>query len=258
MQSYQLHVLALLRGQTVYHGEALKELNLRPGDTFGMFCRWEALADFHTNPDYVVLTTLYPKEELRPHKVGFALFFFLLAIAMIVFGGFSVSVGLLLGAVGMIASGVLSVDEAYETVSWKSVFLLAGLIPLGLAMQTTQTTDWLIQHFPFLREDLPIWALEALFALLSTVLTFAISGVGATIVLVPVAIDLAMNVGADPRVFALIVAVAASNTFLMPMQQANALIAGPGNYKFSDFLKMGFWLMLLYWIVMLLSIHLFF
>lgn len=257
-RNYQLHVLAIYRGQTIYQGEELKDLTLRSGDTLGIFCRWEALADFHKNPDFVVLTTSYPREELRPQKAWLAIFFFILALLLIVFGGYPVSIGLLLGGVGMIATGVLTIDEAYETVSWKTVFLLGGLMPLGLVMQTTHTTDWLTQHTPILREDLPIWVIQAGLAFSATLFSFAISAAGSTIVLVPVALDLALNVGADPRIFALIVAVASSNTFLLPMQQANALIMGPGGYKISDFVRSGFGLTILYWIMMLFAINLFF
>jgi di/tricarboxylate transporter len=254
-RTYQLHVLALFRGQTVSQGEELKELVLRSGDTLGIFCQWEALADFHKNPDFVVLTTSYPREEIRPKKMWFALLFFFLALILIVVGKFPVSVGLLLGAVGMIATGVLTIDEAYDTVSWSSVFLLAGLIPLGLAIQTTHTSDWVTQHIPFLHENLPVWVIESVLALLSTFFSFAISPVGATIVLVPIALDLATSLGAEPRVFALIVALCASNSFLLPMQQVNALISGPGSYKSSDFFRAGIGLTLLYWVIVLVAVN---
>lgn len=257
-RTHQVHVLAVYRGQTVYQGEDLKDLILRSGDTLGMFCRWDALADFHKNPDFVVVTTSYPREEIRPKKVKYAISFFILAILLIVGGGFPVSIGLFLGAAGMIATGVLTIDEAYESVSWKTVFLVAGLIPLGLVMQSTHTTDWLIQYTALIKEDLPYWVLQGGLAVLSTALALFISNVGATIVLVPVAIELAIHVGADPRVYALIVAVAASNSFLMPTQQANALIAGPGGYQAKDFIKVGGSITILYWIVTLTMINLLF
>lgn len=257
-RNYELHVLALYRDQKVYRGNELNDLVLRSGDTLGIFCEWEALSDFHKNPDFVVLTTSYPREEIRPKKIGYALFFFILAVFLIVGGGYSVSVGLFLGAVGMIGTGVLTIDEAYEAVSWKTVFLLAGLIPLGLVMQTTQTADWLIQHSLHLWGNLSVVGIEVCLAILTTLLTFVLSGVGATIVLVPVAMELAVRIGGDPRLFALIVAVSCSNTFLMPMQQANALIIGPGNYQFKDFVRLGSPMTILYWIVMLVGINLLF
>jgi di/tricarboxylate transporter len=254
-RTHQLNVLALYRGQTVYAGEALRELVLRSGDTLGMFCEWKALADFDNNPDFVVVTTAYPREELRPEKAKFGLFFFVLSLLLIVVGNFPVSVGLLLGASGMIATGVLSIDEAYESVSWKTVFLVAGLIPLGLAMQATHTTDWLTQYLLMFQANVPLVVIEGGLAIVSTILAFFLSNVGATIVLVPIALDLAAHIGADPKVFALIVAIAASNTFIMPNQQVNALIAGPGGYSPKDFFRIGGGMTILYWAAMLLSIH---
>lgn len=257
-RTHQVHVLAVYRGQTVYQGEELKDLILRSGDTLGMFCRWEALADLHKNPDFVVVTTTYPQEEMRPGKVIYALSFFALAILLIVLGKYPVSIALLLGAAGMIATGVISIDEAYESVSWKTVFLVAGLIPLGIAMQDTHTTDWLTQHSPLWKDDLPSWAIQLGLAMLATLFGFVISNVGATIVLIPVALELAFNVGADPRIYALIVAIASSNTFLMPTQQVNALIAGPGGYRTSDFIRVGLGLTLLYWFITLAGVNLLF
>lgn len=254
-RNYELHVLALYREQKVYRGEELKDLVLRSGDTLGIFSRWEALAEFHNNPDFVVLTTSYPREEIRPKKMGFAFLFFILSIALIVWGGYSVAVGLLLGAVGMIATGVLTIDEAYEAVSWKTVFLLAGLIPLGLVMQTTHTADWLIYHSILVWEHLPTWLVQLGLILITMIFTFVLSSVGATIVLVPVALELALRIGQEPRLFALIVAVACSNTFMMPMQQANALIAGPGNYTLKDFFRFGAGMTILFVIVMVLVIN---
>jgi di/tricarboxylate transporter len=257
-RTHGLHVLAVYRGQTVYQGEELNALVLRSGDTLGMFCRWEALAAFHKNPDFVVVTTSYPREEIRPKKVAHALFFFILSILLIVWGNFPVSVALLLGAAGMIATGVLTIDEAYASVSWKNVFLIAGLIPLGLVMQSTHTTDWLTQHTFLLNGNLPNWMLQLALAFFSTLFGYVLSGVGATIVLVPIALELAFNVGADPRMYALIVAISASNAFLLPTQQANALIAGPGGYHTKDFLKVGGGMTILYWATMLITVNLWF
>ncbi len=257
-RTHGLHVLAVYRDQTVYQGEELNTLVLHSGDTLGMFCRWEALAAFHKNPDFVVVTTAYPREEIRPKKVAHAVSFLALSVLLIVWGDFPVSVALLLGAAGMIATGVLTIDEAYASVSWKNVFLIAGLIPLGLAMQSTHTTDWLTQHAFLLKNGLPNWMIQLGLAFLSTMFGYVLSGVGATIVLVPVALELAFNVGADPRIYALIVAISASNGFLLPMQQANALVAGPGGYHTKDFLKVGSGMTILYWIVMLISVNLWF
>ncbi len=254
-RTHQVHVLAVYRGKTVYRGEELKEIVIRSGDTLGMFCRWEALANFHKDPDFIVVTSSYPREENRQSKVKYALSFFVLSLLLVTVGNFPVSIGLLLGAAGMIATGVLSVDEAYESVSWKSVFLMAGLIPLGLVMEATQTTDWLTQNALLLKGELSNWIIQSGLAVFSTLLSIVISNVGATIILVPLAIEIALNTGADPRMYALIVALASSNAFLMPTQQANALIAGPGGYHTKDFLKAGSGMTLLFWVVMLVGVN---
>ena len=255
-RDYQVNVLAVYRDQTVYRGEALKSLVLRSGDTLGMFSDWQALANFHKNPDFVVVTTIYPQAALRPQKAVMALCFFAVSLLMIIFEHCSVSIGLLLGASGMIASGVLSIDEAYESVSWKTVFLMAGFMPLGLAMQSTGTTDWLTQYSLLLKGDCADWAVQALLAIVSTLMGYALLGVGATIVLVPIAIDIAFHSGANPALYALIVALASNNSFLMPNQQVNVLIAGPGGYSTRDFLRVGSGMTLLYWLGMLLMVNL--
>ncbi len=255
-RNHHVHVLAVYRGKTVYRGEALKSLILRSGDTLGMFCQWEALSDFHKNPDFVVVTTAYPREKIRQNKVGCALAFLILPILLIMLGNFPVSVGLLLGAAGMIATGVLNIDEAYESVSWKTVFLIAGLIPLGLAMQATHTSDWLMQYSIFLKDGIPLWCVQGALAVVASLVACVLSAVGATIILVPIAIDLALQVGADPSVYGLIVAIASNNSFMMPNQQANALIAGPGGYGTSDFFRVGGGMSVLYLVVTLVMINL--
>jgi di/tricarboxylate transporter len=257
-RNYQLHTLALLRGNKVYHGDDLNHLILRPGDTLGMFGRWEALMEFSKHPDFFVLTTTYPRDRTYPEKMPQALFFFLVAIFLVIFGHFPISVGLLVGAVGMIATKVLSIDQAYDAVSWKTVFLIAGLIPLGLAMRTTGTTAWLVGILPMDKLSMHPWYVLIALTITSTLLALIISNIGATVLLVPIAVDLALNVGASPRLYAFAVALAASNTFIIPTHQVNALISGTGGYTTKDFVKIGSGMTIIFWIVMLLGLYLFY
>lgn len=257
-RNYNLHVLALCRGDTVIQGDELNKIVLRSGDTLGMFSNWEALYEFQNNPDFFVLTTTYPHEKTHPKKIPYALFFFFLAICLIVFAGFSISVGFLIGAVGMVASGVLTVDQAYEKVSWKTVFTLAGLIPLGLAMQVTGTADWLSNTAIPAEIKLSPWLIQLFLAMAASLLSLAISNTGATVLLVPIAMDLAFNVGADPRIFALTVALASANAFFAQSNQVNSLIAGPGGYTTKHFLYVGGGMTLIYLIVIMLGLQIFF
>jgi di/tricarboxylate transporter len=253
---FGIHVLAVHRGDNVRRGKKeIGNLTLRSGDTLGMFCEWGALFSLQKNPDFVVVTSDYPRQKMHTEKMWFAVFFFALAIGLIVFAGLSVAVGLLVGAVCMIFSGVISIDDAYEAVSWKTVFLLAGLIPLGIAVQTSGTSDWFGMHILNVFSGSSEWVLLFLLGVLASVCSLILSNVGATIVLVPLAVHLAQAIGADPRAFALMVAVATSNSFVLPTHQANALISLPGQYKIKDFIRAGGLMSLIYLIVVMLMIH---
>lgn len=254
-RQYGIQVLAVHRGTKVSRGKReMGDLSLRAGDTLGMFCEWGALSQLEKNPDFVVVTSDFPKQKLHSGKMGLALFFFILSIGLIV-AGLSVAIGLLVGAVGMMFSGVIRMDDAYEAVSWKTVFLIAGLIPLGIAVQMTGTSDWIAEYILRFYSHSSYWSLLLLLGVLASVGGLVLSNVGATIVLVPLAVNLAQTVGADPRAFGLMVAVAASNSFILPTHQANALINLPGQYKVSDFFKAGGVMSLLFLLIVTVMIR---
>ncbi len=249
---FGIQVLAVHRGDKVRRGKKeIGNLTLRSGDTLGMFCEWGALFSLQKNPDFVVVTSDYPRQKMHTEKMWFSVFFFVLAISLIVFTGLPVSIGLLVGAVCMIFSGVISIDDAYEAVSWKTVFLLAGLMPLGIAVQTSGTSDWIAYYILNVFSGYSEWVLLLLLGLMASVGSLVLSNVGATIVLVPLAVHLAQAIGADPRAFALMVAVATSNSFVLPTHQANALISLPGQYKISDFIRAGGLMSFLYLIIVM-------
>lgn len=253
---YGIQVLAVYRDNKVWRGKKeTANLALRAGDTLGMFCDWGALFALQKNPDFVVVTSDFPKKKVHTDKMWFAVFFFVLAIGLTLFGGFSVAIGLLVGAVCMIFSGVISIDDAYEAVSWKTVFLLAGLIPLGIAVQTSGASDWAGKYILQIFSGSSEWILLLLLGILATICSLFLSNVGATIVLVPLAVHLAHAIGADPRAFALMVAVATSNSFVLPTHQANALISLPGEYKIADFIKAGSLVSVLFLVIVMLMIH---
>jgi di/tricarboxylate transporter len=261
-KTYGLSVLAIHRGEETYR-EGLRDIPLQAGDTLVCHCSWNSLARLEKDRDFVVVTSEYPHEELRPQKVGFALLFFAIALGLIIFSDLRLSVALLVGAVGMIITGVLNMDEAYKAVSWKTVFLLASLIPLGAAVQDTGTAAWIAHQTLSLLGDVAPWILQAAIAVLATFFTLVMSNVGATVLLVPLAVSIAvaaqgLGMDADPRIFALTVAVATSNSFLIPTHQVNALIMGPGGYRVKDFMKAGGIMTVLFLIVSLTMLNLIF
>ena len=258
-KTYGLAMVALHRdGETMVEGEHIREIPLEAGDTILAHTTWRALAHLERDRNFVIVTSEYPREETRPNKVGWATFFFSLALFMVLFTDLRLSVALMTGAVGMILSGVLKIEEAYESVSWSTVFLLASLIPLGLAVETSGTAKWIAEQTLLVVGDMPIWVIQAAVALLATFFTLVMSNVGATVLLVPLAVNIAIGAGASPAVFALTVALATSNSFLIPTHQVNALIQGPGGYRVPDFMKAGGIMSILFIIVMLVMMNLVF
>jgi di/tricarboxylate transporter len=239
-KTYGISMTALHRGgETLREGDGIRDMPLMAGDALVVHTAWEALAHLERDKNFVVVTTEYPHEELRPHKVKPALIFFAVALGLILFTDIRLSIALMAGAIGMILSGVLKIEEAYHAVSWKSVFLLASLIPLGLAVETSGTAAWIAQQTLSLLGGTPTWVIQLAIAVLATAFTLVMSNVGATVLLVPLAVNIAIGAGANPAVFALTVALATSNSFFLPTHQVNALIMGPGGYRVTDFMRAG-------------------
>ena len=255
--TYGLSLLSIIRaGQAITNKVAT--VPIQSGDMLMCHTRWEYLTRLEKDRDFVIVTTDYPREQQEPYKLALALAFFALAIGMIIFTNIILPVALMTGAIGMIMFGVLTMDEAYKAVSWKTVFLLAGLLPLGIAVQSSGTADYIVKHLLALIGDVSPWILQAMVALLAAGFSLVISNVGATVLLVPFAINLALVTGADPAMFALTVAISTSNSFLIPTHQVNALIMGPGDYRVSDFLRAGSVMTVLFLVVSLLMLNLVF
>ena len=257
---YGLAMIGLHRdGQTMREGDDIRSILFQAGDTLVVHTAWSALERIENNRDFVVVTSEYPKaEQLRPEKLLPAVIFFGIALFMVLFTDIRLSVALLTGAIGMILSGVLGMDEAYEAISWKTVFLLASLIPLGLAVETTGTAKWIAGQVLSVVGDMPVWVIQTTVAILATFFTLVMSNVGATVLLVPLAVNIAIGAGANPAVFALTVAIATSNSFLIPTHQVNALIMGPAGYRVPDFMKAGSMMTILFLVVMITMMNLIF
>jgi di/tricarboxylate transporter len=215
---------------------------------------WRELSAVGQEHDFIVATDI-PKEEQRPHKVAHALVFFTISISMIIFSEYRLSISLLVGAMGMVLTGVLSMDEAYRSVSWKTVFLLASLIPLGQAMERTGTAAWIAQEIMIILGNVPELTIQVALAVMATIFSLVMSNVGATTILVPIAVSIALATGANPAMYALIVALSTSNAFILPTHQVNALIMGPGGYRVADFIRVGTPMSVIFIVVMLTVVN---
>lgn len=258
-KKYGVSLMALHRGgKTMREGEGVRDIPFQSGDALVVHTGWETLAHLEKDRNFVVITTEFPREELRPHKVKAALGSFLLALVLILFTDITLSIALMTGAIGMILLRVLNIEEAYRAVSWKSVFLLASLIPLGLAVETSGTARWIAEQTLSVLGGTPIWVIQLAIVILATFFTLVMSNVGATVLLVPLAVNIAIGVGANPAVFALTVALATSNSFFLPTHQVNALIMGPGGYRVADFMRAGGVMTLLFIAVLMTMMNLIF
>ncbi len=235
--NYLVAPLALYRQEHVYYTH-LGQRRLQVGDAILMHGAWEQFQRFRQTRD-LIFTHSLDHEVLHPQKAGAAVACFALSTALVIFTSLSLPVCLMAGAFGMVLSGVLSLDEAYRGVDWRTVFLLAGLIPLGLAAQQTGAAAWLAGKLMAWLDQPPAFLLLLLIAALSSAFTLVVSNVGATVLLVPLVVNLAQDAGLDPRLAALVVGLAASNSFMLPTHQVNALYMGAGGYRSLDFIKAG-------------------
>jgi di/tricarboxylate transporter len=253
-QTYGINLLGLSRSGEVFR-EDLRNTTLLAGDTLLVHTPWTSLHRLAEDQDFVILSD-YPRERGRPEKLSWALLFFTLSLVLVIFADLKLSLSLLVGAVGMIVSGVIRIDEAYRAISWKTVFLLAALLPLGLAVEQTGTAAWIALQTLKIAAGIPAWGLQLLVAVLATLFSLVISNVGATVLLAPLAINIAVAANTDPRLLALTVAIATSNAFIIPTHQVNALIMSPGGYRVKDFVRAGGFLTLLFLFVMMLVLNL--
>jgi di/tricarboxylate transporter len=253
---YQVNPIAIRRGDKIFYG-GLSDIVLQPGDLILLQGLWEKFAILKDSKDLSFITP-FEAEVMKTHKAKAAMISFAIAIVLVITGYVKLSVALMAGALGMILTGVLKIDEAYKAVDWRTVFLLGGLIPLGVATEKTGTAAYIANQVLTLIGDVSPVILLTVIGILTSIFTLVVSNVGATVLLVPLAINMAIGGGADPRMAAMTVAVAASNTFVLPTHQVNAYIMGPGGYKTVDYIKAGTIMTILYLIVMIAAIYLFY
>ena len=252
-RSFGTNILQIYRNEDIIK-RGFRDQKLLAGDTLVVHASWKDLKNLSRNRDFVLATDV-KYEDLRTNKIREAVTFFTLALTLFLLTD-SLSISLLTGAIGMVLSGVLTMDEAYDAVSWQTVFLLASLIPLGIAVDQSGTAAWIAQEILLLVGDVPNWVLQVVIALLATFFTLVMSNIGATVLLVPLAVNIAVAVDADPAVFALTVAISTSNSFLIPTHQVNALLMGPGGYQVADFMRAGGIMTILFLVVSLLMLNL--
>ena len=209
-----------------------------------------AVAGAHTHDDH--------SEAVRTERAPIAVATVVGVVLAAALGLVSIAIAALAGVVTMIVTGVLEPDEAYDAISWNVIFLLAGMIPLGVALERSGGSAWIAQGVGELAGFLPPVLVLFLLYALAAVLTNVLLPNATVVLLIPIAIDVARQIGANPFAFVLGVTFAASTAFLSPLgYQTNLMVYGPGGYEFSDFLRVGAPLQLVLAVVTSLGILLF-
>lgn len=207
------------------------------GDTFIIYGPWDHIKNLQTTDPFVVATP-FSVDSKDPSKTWQAAGSFLLAIVLAM-SGFSISISFLTGAIVMVLLNVMTIQEAYRAIEWKVVFLLVGLIPLGIAMQNSGTAEFLAEAVMSVVEGSHLMILLFTVAILSTAFSLVMSNVGAVVVLAPLVVGIGVLAGVDPRPLVLLAAVNAGNSFVLPTHQVNALMMTAGGYKTRDYFKAG-------------------
>ena len=209
-----------------------------------------------TGLDFVVATP-FTTEEKNESKALPAVLCFLSAIAL-TFAGLPISIAFFTGATAMVLAGVVPIQEAYRSIEWKVVFLLAGLIPLGLAMQKSGAALFIAGQVLDLVTGKHIILLVLATAILATTFSLFMSNVGAIVVLAPLVMSMGELGGFDTRPLVLMAAVCAANSFILPTHQVNALLMSPGGYRNRDYFRAGGGMTLIFLFLVVLIFYFFF
>jgi di/tricarboxylate transporter len=228
---------------------------LQGGDTLVVAGPWKNIREMASGGGFVCLTPL--EKDLRREKTVPAIVCFFSALVLAL-AGFRLSLALLTGAAGMILTGVIKIDEAYDAIDWRTVFLLAGLIPLGIAMEKTGSAAFIASAVMTLLNGAHPLVLLMVTGILATLFSLFMSNVAATVLLVPLVIMIGQQTGVDPRGLALLVGVCASNSFILPTHQVNAMLMSIGGYRNRDYLRAGGLMSVLFLFVSVGLVYMFF
>lgn len=256
-RQHGLSLLAINRNRKILTDNPREE-PIRAGDMLVMHGVWTDLAETAKNKDFVVLTE-HPKAIQRPHKLKIALTIFAVSMLLALSSRLPVSIALMTGVAGMLVAGVIHIDEAYNAISWRTIFLMACLIPLGWAMDSSGAAAWVAGHsIEQLPAATPQWLIQFLLGVFTSLFSVAVGHVSATIIVVPIAINMALASGADPVVYALITGMAASNNFMTSSNPVVSMAIVPAKYTAQQLWTIGGPLSLLYIAVSQLAVNLLF
>jgi di/tricarboxylate transporter len=248
-ERYSLQILAInRRGETIRR--KLSQVRLRLGDV--LLVQGER-ANITSLDEENTFSLMGAVEGVRPNtrRASTAVMIFVGVLLVATFGFVSLSVAMLIGALAVFATRCITPDEAYRQIEWKAIILIGSMLALGSAMQATGAADYVASLLVSATMGAnPLWLLAAFFVL-TVILTQPMSNQAAAVVVVPIALQTAIQLGLNPRTFAMMTAVAASCSYLTPLEPSCLMVYGPGQYRFRDFLKVGSLLTIIIFVIAL-------
>jgi di/tricarboxylate transporter len=237
-QRYNATVLAIRRGEELIR-QRLGQVKLRFGDLLLVQGPKESFLGLQTTRELLVLEEK-DRENLRLDKAWIALAITVGVVVIAALDWMPILVTSLVGVLLMIITGCLKPGEIYGAVRWDIIFLLAGLIPLGTAMENSGTTKWLANYLVSFGGHLSGYWILLLFYIATAILTEILSNNATVVLMLPIAVEVAKSLSLNPLALMFVVTFAASNSYMTPIgYQTNTMVYGPGGYKFYDFTKVG-------------------
>jgi di/tricarboxylate transporter len=251
-ERYGLQVLAINRhGETIFR--KISQVPIRLGDILLLQGTPETITTLERNNTFRILGTL---EDKHPYlkRAPLAILIFVSALLLGSTNLVSLPVAVLLGALAALLTQCITPEEAYRDIEWKVIILIGCMLAFGSAMEYTGTAKYLAGHIvTLLGRNQPLWLLSGFFVL-AVLLTQPMSNQAAAVVVLPVAIQTALQLDLNPRTFAMMIALAASTSYITPLEPACLMIYGLGRYRFLDFMKVGSLLTLLVYLISILLV----
>jgi di/tricarboxylate transporter len=255
-QRYDATVLALRRGQELF-SQRMDDVQLRVGDTLLIQGPPDSIERLNVNRDFIVAQTI-DRPDYRRSKIPVAVGIVGAVVGLAAVDLLPIVVAALTGALVMVLTGCLKPTEIYDAVQWDVIFLLAGVIPLGIALENTGGADLIADLVVQSATVLPPLGVLATMYLVTAFLTNIISNNASVVLMIPVAVEAARQLGVNTFSFVLAVTFAASTAFMTPVgYQTNLFVYGPGGYRFTDYLRVGTPLQLVFAVVTTLGINAF-
>ncbi|MFB6201587.1 MAG: SLC13 family permease [Halorhabdus sp.] len=237
-QRYDATVLALRRGEELIR-DRMDHTSLHVGDTLLVQATTDSIDRLQYNRDFIVAREV-DRPDFRRSKIPVAVGIVATVVGLAALTPINIAVAALAGALGMVVTGCLKPSEMYDAVQWDVIFLLAGVIPLGVALEVTGGAGMIADGIVALAPSLPPVVVLGIVYVVTALLTNVISNNAAVVLMVPVAVEAALELGANPFAFVLAVTFAASTAFMTPVgYQTNLFVYGPGGYRFTDYLRAG-------------------